>query len=173
MLTFTRTLKDGTAVEFEFIQNGDKFELDCSEIIFDFTLHKKYISFNIDTRNLTNLGYGTALMSIVLEYAKANNFEFVCGWLSTADRDNGNWKISIPFYLKQLPNAYLIERETTRYIHAIYDGFNSFEEFFNAYEHYHSYDEFVTNNTDGFIIFPLVAIGNCNQRQNTKKNDLN
>ena len=31
MLTYTRTIKDGSAVEFKFIQNGDKNAINCVE----------------------------------------------------------------------------------------------------------------------------------------------
>ena len=74
---------------------------------FSFTIEDRFVHFTIDCKKLSNQGYGTALMSIMFDIISThyNYIDFVCGWLSIADYYNGNWDISIPFYLKQKENS--------------------------------------------------------------------
>ena len=73
MCTYHRQLKNGTIQEFVFELDRNKFELISPiDVNFRFTVYEKFIVFDINTLNKSNQGYGTALISIVLEYAKEN-----------------------------------------------------------------------------------------------------
>lgn len=159
MLTFTRTLKDGTAVEFEFActHNNTYYEyINDKGIEFHFSIRDKNIApFNIDVGRYEGLGYGTALISIMFEIIETyhKNIKIVSGWLSISDyRDHGNlWQRSIPFYLKQRNNAYLIKCDKKLY--TVYNSEDASTYFKNKY---YSYEEYIRDGiSDGYIIYPF------------------
>lgn len=158
MLTFTRILKDGSAVEFKFTCEHDNtvYDLDCDNIDFHFSIRDKNIAtFRIDTNKYESLGYGTALMSIMFEIIETyhKEVEVVSGWLSISDyRDHGNlWQRSIPFYLKQRNNAYLIKCDKKLY--TVYNSEDANTYFKNKY---YSYEEYIRDGiSDGYIIYPF------------------
>lgn len=157
MCTYYRTIKDGSVKEFKFELDRNTYILtNYQDITFYFTVEKRFIHFTIDTHYKENIGYGTALLSIIFDYSSNKNFDFICGWLSTADYYNGNWKNSIPFYLNINTNSFMI-KETQR-MRNIYPTFNNFMDFYNNYEHYYNYEQFTQAIYDGYIIYPLVAI---------------
>ena len=157
MCTYYRSLKDGSEQEFIFEKDRNKYNLvNINGIMFNFTLEQRFIHFDIDTHNLENQGYGTALLSIVFEYATQKHFDFVCGYLSTADYYNNNWEISIPFYLHKNQNSFLI-KESKR-MRNIYPQFSNFQEWSNQYTHYLAYNSFTQNISDGYIIYPIQHI---------------
>lgn len=160
MLTFTRTLKDGTAVEFKFActHNNTYYEyINDKGIEFHFSIRDKNIApFNIDVRRYEGLGYGTALISIMFEIIETyhKDVKFIYGKLSTSDfTDHGNlWQTSIPFYLKQKDNAYLIKCD--RNLHMIYNTEDT-NDYFNT--KYYSYKDFIQGGASiGYIIYPLL-----------------
>lgn len=128
-----------------------------SEIEFHFTVYDDYAAFTIDTARFTNMGYGTALLSIMFEIIneKHQEFKFICGKLSTSDYyDHGNnWKISIPFYLKQRKDAFLIKCPMN--FRLAYCNTKP-EDFFK--NKYYSYEDFTKEITNGYIIYPLNKI---------------
>lgn len=79
--------------------------------------------------------------------------EIVSGWLSISDyRDHGNlWQRSIPFYLKQRKNAYLIKCDKKLY--TVYNSEDANTYFKNKY---YSYEEYIRDSiSDGYIIYPF------------------
>lgn len=94
-------------------------------------------------------------MSIMFDIVNTNyNYvDFICGRLSTADYYNGNWNISIPFYLKQKENSFLIKTATLmRYL---YTSNSNFNDFFKKYKRYNNYEKFVENISDGYIVYEI------------------
>ena len=67
MCTYYRTIKDGSVKEFKFEFNQNIYSYRHSEIEFHFTVYDDYAAFTIDTARFTNMGYGTALLSIMFE----------------------------------------------------------------------------------------------------------
>lgn len=162
MLTYQRTLKDGTVQDYIFTkyENNRYILFNIPEIIFDFILFQKYGTFNIHCNNLSNQGYGTALISIMLEIIKTNfeHIDFICGRLSVEDYLRKNWNVSIPFYLKQKADAYLIKEN--KFMRNIYCNYSSFNDFYNDYDKYYDLASFSKNVSDGYIIYPLVKFQN-------------
>lgn len=159
MCTYYRTIKNGSVKEFKFELDRNTYILtNYQDITFYFTVEKRFIHFTIYTGHKENMGYGTALLSIVLDYAKMNNYDFVSGKLAKSDYDNGNWKTSIPFYLKQSPNAFLIK--TTEFMRNLYPKYDTAKDFFDDFKHYYSYNEFVEDFSEGHIIYPMVMLQN-------------
>lgn len=156
MLTFTRTIKDGTAVEFTFTQKDNRYDLIDDNISFRFSKYEKFVTFDINTNCMTGRGYGTALISIVLDFASNNGCDFVSGHLSIADYDNKNWEDSIRFYLHQKKDAFLIKTNNDVFMRNLYLQYESTDEFFNDFTHYTSYDDFIAEPSEGHIIYPLV-----------------
>ena len=157
MCTYYRTIKDGSVKEFKFELDRNKYILtNFPEIKFDFTVEEKFIHFTIDTGHKENMGYGTALLSIIFDYSANKNFDFICGWLSSSDYYNGNWQTSIPFYLNINTNSFMIKE--SQKMRNIYPTFSNFVDFYNNYEHYYNYEQFTQTIYDGYIIYPLVAI---------------
>ena len=154
MCTYHRQLKNGNIQEFVFELNRNKYELvSPTGLDFSFTIEDRFVHFTIDTHKRENQGYGSALLSIVFEYATKNHLDFVCGNLSTSDYHNKNWETSIPFYLHRHPNSFLI-KESDR-MRNIYPKFKNFQELSNNYIHYYDYYNFTENVDDGYIIYPM------------------
>ena len=157
MCTYYRTIKDGSVKEFKFEFNQNIYRYRHSEIEFHFTVYDDYAAFTIDTARFTNMGYGTALLSIMFEIIneKHQEFKFICGKLSTSDYyDHGNnWKISIPFYLKQRKDAFLIKCPMNFRLAYC----NTKHEDFLKNKYYRS-EDFTTEITNGYIIYPLNKI---------------
>ena len=74
-----------------------------------------------------NRGIGTTLMLSVIdtirvfkEFYSVSEAVTVCGWLSTVDKRNGNWNISIPLYAKvgklaNVENYFTIKNDEKHY----------------------------------------------------------
>lgn len=155
MFIYHRPLKNGTIQEFVFELDRNKFELISPiDVNFRFTVYEKFIVFDINTLNKSNQGYGTALISIVLEYAKENKFDFVAGHLARADFENGNWKKSIDFYLHRLSTAFLIKSDL--FMRDLYPQYENTQDFFDSQTHYYSYDNFIKEFSEGYIIYPMA-----------------
>lgn len=156
MCTYHRPLKNGNIQEFVFELNRNTYELvNILGIIFSFTIEDRFVHFTINCNSFSNQGYGTALMSIMFDIVNTNyNYvDFICGRLSTADYYNGNWNISIPFYLKQKENSFLIKTATLmRYL---YTSNSNFNDFFKKYKRYNNYEKFVENISDGYIVYEI------------------
>lgn len=157
MCTYYRQLKNGNIQEFVFELDRNKYELVNfpPEFEFHFTIYDNHVAFTINVDEYKNKGYGTALISIMFEIIEIfyPEIEIIYGWLSTSDYyDYGNnWERSIPFYLHQKENAFLIK--TSRKLHLIYNTEDVKEVFRKKY---YSYKDFIADGIeDGYIIYQM------------------
>lgn len=96
-------------------------------------------------------------MNIMFDIIRNNHpeIEIISGWLSDADFYNGNWKISIPFYLRLQENSFLIkEKLKMRYV---YPKYKNYEDFSKTYAPFNNYDDFIKDISDGHIIYLLIT----------------
>ena len=80
--------------------------------------------------------------------------DFVAGHLARADFENGNWKKSIDFYLHRLSTAFLIKSDL--FMRDLYPQYENTQDFFDSQTHYYSYDNFIKEFSEGYIIYPMA-----------------
>ena len=143
--------------------NVEKIYIDkqnySGKITFHFTVYikDKYAVFDINTENYENSGLGTFLLHSMLSILKDYNVGFVAGKLSTADYNNGNWKRSIPFYLKELPNSYIVEAYEQKSIKFFNELVLDKSEILQYYYDMESFIKETQGKRDGYIICQIVA----------------
>lgn len=110
--------------------------------------HKENFNSLYVNPKITSNGIGTQLMleafnviRLLKEYYHINETITFNGWLSISDRDNGNWRRSVPFYyhvgeLAQVNHYFLVCNNDCH--------INSVEEFFDA-----------VGDTDGTIVYEI------------------
>lgn len=141
--------------DIEKITVGNKNLTEMVEFHFSVYVTEKYATFAINTENCENYGLGTFLINSMLDILKTYNIRFVAGKLSTADYENGNWERSIPFYLKKLPNSYIVEAYENKSIRYFY---NMIIERSKKLKYFYDKESFIKRNLgkkDGYVICPL------------------
>lgn len=166
MCEYKGRLKNGEDVEVIYGKRNDSEKYFIEKIIvgkIDFTgitdigfavyTNEKYAVFDINTEGCEDCGLGTFLIKTMLDVLKDYDVKFVAGKLSTADYDNGNWNRSIPFYLKKLPNSYIVEAYQNSSIKYFYDMV--IDDKLKYYDDMESFIKETEGKKDGYIICSL------------------